>query len=138
MLPKRLREQREQKKMTQGELGKIFGVDRATISRYETGDRDPDSELVRKFADFFGVTTDYLLGRTDDPHGTFLPTPDPNAEAAAKIAAALQDNPELLSFWQDLSQREDLQLMFKQVRDLSPETIRKIVRVIKAIEDEES
>lgn len=73
MLPKRLREQREQKKMTQGELGKIFGVDRATISRYETGDRDPDSELVRKFADFFGVTTDYLLGRTDDPHGTYLP-----------------------------------------------------------------
>ncbi|HHT71761.1 MAG: transcriptional repressor LexA [bacterium] len=73
MLPKRLREQRELKKMTQGELGKIFGVDRATISRYETGDRDPDSELVRKFADFFGVTTDYLLGRTDDPCGTYLP-----------------------------------------------------------------
>ncbi len=67
MLPRRLRELREQKQMTQEELGKIFGVDRATISRYETGTRDPDPELLRKFADFFGVTTDYLLGRTHDP-----------------------------------------------------------------------
>ncbi len=135
MLSRRLREQREQKKMTQEELGRIFGVDRATISRYETGDREPDYELVKKFADFFGVTTDYLLGRTD------IRTPldsESNTDAAAKIVAALQNNPELLDFWTEISRREDLQLMFKQVRDLSPETIRKLVRVIKAIEDEES
>jgi transcriptional regulator with XRE-family HTH domain len=124
--------------MTQEELGKIFGVDRATISRYETGSRDPDPELVRKFADFFGVSTDYLLGRTDDPHGTFAPSDDPNAAAVAKIAAALQADPELLEFWQELSRRQDLQLMFKQVKDFSPETIRRVVRIIKAIEDEEA
>lgn len=52
MLPKRLREQRKLKQMTQEELGKVFGVDRATISRYETGDRDPDPDLVKRFADF--------------------------------------------------------------------------------------
>lgn len=67
MLPKRLREQREKKQMTQSELGKMLGVERATVSRYETGDREPDSEVIRRLAGFFGVSVDYLLGQTDDP-----------------------------------------------------------------------
>lgn len=34
---------------------------------WETGDRSPDPETINKLADFFGCSTDYLYGRTDDP-----------------------------------------------------------------------
>ena len=106
----------------------MIHVNRATLANWEIDRATPDPSSLQVLADYFNISVDFLLGRVTNP----------NAEAATKIAAALQDNPELLSFWQDLSQREDLQLMFKQVRDLSPETIRKVVRIIKAIEDEEA
>lgn len=38
-----------------------------TISRYETGEREPGIEELIKIADFFNISVDYLLGRTDDP-----------------------------------------------------------------------
>lgn len=38
-----------------------------SISRYENGEREADYETLIKFADYFGTSIDYLLGRTDDP-----------------------------------------------------------------------
>ncbi|WP_229735888.1 helix-turn-helix domain-containing protein [Kroppenstedtia guangzhouensis] len=38
-----------------------------SISKYETGNREPDIDTLQKIADFFGVTLDYLTGRNDDP-----------------------------------------------------------------------
>lgn len=45
------------------ELGGLFGVSEATISLYESGRRSPKDELKLKFADYFGVSMDYLYGR---------------------------------------------------------------------------
>jgi transcriptional regulator with XRE-family HTH domain len=61
----RLKLLREEKKMTQEELAKLFNVTDATINRYEKNQRQPDTDALNRFADFFDVTTDYLLGRTD-------------------------------------------------------------------------
>lgn len=58
---------RQQKNINQAELGKIVGVGKTTISNYETGYSVPDLETLIKLADYFGVTTDYLLGRSDKP-----------------------------------------------------------------------
>ena len=58
---KAIKELREEKKLTQAELGAIFGISGKTISNYEKGDREPSLELVTKFAEYFGVTSDYLL-----------------------------------------------------------------------------
>ena len=63
----RLRELRKHKKMSMKELGAIFGLAESTISLYETGGRRIDTDLLQRFADYFNVSTDYLLGRTDDP-----------------------------------------------------------------------
>ena len=38
-----------------------------TISRYETGEREPGINELIKLADYFGVSVDYLIGRTDNP-----------------------------------------------------------------------
>jgi len=62
---KRLRKLRNEKKLTQSELGKIINVSKVSISGYESGDRTPDTDNLRRLADYFEVTSDYLLGRED-------------------------------------------------------------------------
>ncbi|AJQ30039.1 helix-turn-helix domain-containing protein [Pelosinus fermentans] len=66
----RLKELRLNKKMTQEELGKTFNVIKQTISSWENGNSRPDIYMASKIADFFEVTTDYLLGRTNEPKAT--------------------------------------------------------------------
>lgn len=67
MLGNRLRLLRTQKKLTQEDVAKIIGVARTTYAMYEQNSREPDNDTLQKLADFFEVSTDYLLGRTDDP-----------------------------------------------------------------------
>ncbi|MEJ9210086.1 helix-turn-helix domain-containing protein [Bacillus smithii] len=55
-------------KRSQEEVAQKIGISRARLSHYETGRSDPDPEVIKKLADFYGVTTDYLLGKTDDPN----------------------------------------------------------------------
>ncbi len=65
-----LRELRTQKGLTQAELSKTLQVSASSIGMYEQGRREPDNETLGKIANYFNVTTDYLLGRTDEPQGT--------------------------------------------------------------------
>ncbi|MFC0525815.1 helix-turn-helix domain-containing protein [Pontibacillus salicampi] len=70
MLNKRLRELRKGTGLNQEEISKRFGVARTTYAMYEQGQRTPDYETLQKMADYFEVTTDYLLGRSDKPSYT--------------------------------------------------------------------
>ena len=63
----KIKELRSQSKVSQGELATHLEVTIATVSRYETGDREPDQNTLIKIADFFNVSVDYLLGKTDNP-----------------------------------------------------------------------
>lgn len=58
-----LRELREDRRMTQTELAKIFNCNQITISQYERGTRTLSIEMLIKYADYFNVTTDYILCR---------------------------------------------------------------------------
>ena len=61
----RLRELRKSKGISQLRLALDLNTNQNTISRYETGEREPGiSELIR-IADYFDVSIDYLVGRTD-------------------------------------------------------------------------
>lgn len=63
----RIKELRKQRNITQLKLAMDLHTTQNTISRYESGEREPGiSELV-KLADYFGVSVDYLLERTDNP-----------------------------------------------------------------------
>lgn len=70
MFSHKLKQLRLSKDLSQRELGQKVGVSNATLSLYENNDRKPDFDTIKKLADYFGVTADYLLGRTDDPNGT--------------------------------------------------------------------
>ena len=63
----RMRELRRKRGMTQAELGEIIGTRQDSISTYERGLNYPEVRNLMILADFFEVSTDYLLGRTDNP-----------------------------------------------------------------------
>ena len=59
----RLKELRTAKGIIQGDLGEIVGVKTSEISGYEIGTRNPSYDVLIRIADYFEVTTDYLIGR---------------------------------------------------------------------------
>lgn len=61
----RLRKLREEKNLTRKELADKLQLSYWALSKYETGERFPDPETLNKIADFFNVSLDYLMGRTD-------------------------------------------------------------------------
>lgn len=65
MLGARLKALRKAKNLTQKELAEEISVTHVSISGYENGNRTPDTETLQALADFFNVTTDYLLGRDE-------------------------------------------------------------------------
>lgn len=127
----RLAELRSARGLTQQQLADLTGLTRGRLNNYEQGTREPDLMTLQSLADFFQVTTDFLLGRTDT-------TGDFTAETMSKIDQALDEDPELLAFWLETKKRPDLQLFLKQVKSASPKAIRQMMTIIKMIEEEES
>ncbi|MDY3079705.1 MAG: helix-turn-helix transcriptional regulator [Oscillospiraceae bacterium] len=62
---RRLRDLREDNDLKQRQLAEVLHVSQTTYSRYESGAIDIPSDALIKLADFYGVSTDYLLGRSD-------------------------------------------------------------------------
>ncbi len=62
----RLRYLRKTRKARQDDLAMSVGVNPRTYRHYETGDREPKMATLIALADYFGVTLDYLVGRTDE------------------------------------------------------------------------
>ena len=65
-LGSRIKELRTEKRMTQAELGRVIGVTKVSISGYENNTRQPDNSILLKLAGYFNVSTDYLLGKSND------------------------------------------------------------------------
>ena len=66
----RIKDLREDRDMRQSDLAKATGIDQRTISNYETGKTLPDAYALVRLADFFDVSIDYLLYRTDKDFST--------------------------------------------------------------------
>ncbi|WP_276699788.1 helix-turn-helix domain-containing protein [Romboutsia ilealis] len=62
----RFKEERKSKGLTQEQLAKEFFLNKSSISRYEKGTQMPEMVMLQKFAEYFDVSVDYLLGRTDE------------------------------------------------------------------------
>lgn len=121
----RIKNLREASNLTQKELADKIQLNHSVLSRIESGERPARDEEIKKIAKALDVSSDYILGITD--------VKNPSDE----ISDALEDDKELADFWNKLKEREDLQLLFKQTKNLSSKDIKQIIRIIKAIEDEE-
>lgn len=117
----RLREARKQSKYTLKELGKMIGVSEATMSNYETGRREPDSNTLCKLAEILGVSTDYLLGVTPDPAPR---TADQDEEYFWLIRERLRRDP-------------SYRLLFDAADKASPEHLRAAAAMLKALNPQE-
>ncbi|MBE6911417.1 MAG: helix-turn-helix transcriptional regulator [Ruminococcaceae bacterium] len=63
----RLKLLRKQKGITQIAMQMQTGIEQALISKFESGERIPPTETLMCLADFFDVSMDYIMGRTDNP-----------------------------------------------------------------------
>lgn len=63
----RLKELRQQKNMTMKDAARELGINYSTYITYEKGQYEPNLLLLQKMAQYYGVSIEYLLGRTDDP-----------------------------------------------------------------------
>ena len=120
----RLRKLRKEKDKSIREAADDLEIGKTTLSNYERGERVPNKDFINKAANYYNVSTDYLLCRTN------------NKYPSSEIKQTLEENPELMQFWEQISSRDDLQLLFKQTKDLSPRSIKSVVEFMKSIEDE--
>ncbi len=62
-----LKKLRNQKGLTQLAVQMKTGIEQASLSKYENGERIPPTETLMLLADFYGVSMDYIMMRTDKP-----------------------------------------------------------------------
>lgn len=113
----RLAKLRKERNLSQYELAEKMGFSRGQIANYEQGTRQPDFETLLKFADFFNVSTDYLLCRTDNP--------DP-------LRKKNDDEKEFHAFIND----PDLQVWYKELPKSDEEELRKLRAIWEMIKGE--
>jgi len=86
ILGDRLRASREAKGWTQVYVAKIIDITSQALSNYERSDRDPDTPLLKQLAELYEVSTDYLLGLTNDPS----PRPKIETDSAGNLAKDIE------------------------------------------------
>lgn len=93
IFPTILKETRRKKKMTLTYLSQKTGIDQGYLSRLERGEKsNPSSEVLTRLADVLDVTTDYLLGRIDDPQEKGTDNKDNNLTPLDEDVFALARN----------------------------------------------
>ncbi|MEK4085654.1 helix-turn-helix domain-containing protein [Psychrobacillus sp. FSL K6-1415] len=71
MFHERLKKLREKENITREHLAKALDITYSALSKYETGKREPDFELLQKLARYFNVSTDFLLGISEYKQPTY-------------------------------------------------------------------
>lgn len=123
----RIRDLRDRRGFKQKELADKIGVSRQVLSNWERDYTPVDADGIASLAKLLEVSTDFILYGKDE-----------NISTTKQIALALEDDEELREFFTELSTREELKLLFSQVKPLKKETIKRIIRYIKVVEDEEA
>ena len=106
----RLKELREQRGQTQAQLAEVLDVSQQAVGKWELEKASPDDATLIKIANYYGVTTDYLLGYDDAPsYYTDLET--------AALAEEIKNNP-------------GGRVLFHAGKDLKPESIKEVMKFI--------
>lgn len=111
-----LKELRILSNLTQQDLAKRLNLSQETISFYESGKREPDYTTLKKIANFFDVSIDYLFGRTDNK--------------VFHTTSSVKDNNTSDKLFD--GKQEDLKSLITFVKNLTPEQIKSINNLIEA------
>ncbi|MGG0889719.1 helix-turn-helix domain-containing protein [Cytobacillus horneckiae] len=125
----------ENSKFTQSFIANLIGVARTTYTAYENGTKQPPMETVNKIADVFGVTTDYLYGRTDSKQPDFSSNEKKDiAKQMEKIRKDLESQDGLSFYGEPLSEEaleslmESMEYVVKQTKKINRKYIPKKYR----------
>lgn len=118
----RLKSLRMMNNLSQTDFGKILNKSANNISQYETGKREPDLETLKIISDYFKVSLDYLLGKTDDP----LPVRDVDQD----LHDEHDYNKELDAFLND----DEMSSMFYDYKNWTEEEKRNLLNILKGQE----
>lgn len=111
----RLRECRENARLSQKYVAVTLGVKAPSVSNWERGETQPTYENIVKLADLYNVSTDYLLGRSDEPNGT-----------------ADGDN-EIWELREQVRRDPERHLLFSLAKDADIEDVRQAVAILDAL-----
>ena len=84
-------ELRRKKGASQRTAAADLGISQAMLSHYENGAREPGLDFVCRACEYYGVSADYLLGRTDEPGGETAPRLHALAEELRALAARVEN-----------------------------------------------
>jgi len=147
MLSQRLRIARKAKGLTQEELAEHVCTTKGTISNYENNHSTPPNDMLRQLADILEVTTDWLLGRTNDVTANTaasatlakeqrsldellqekIDDPDDYYFLDGYLEASEEEKKEIRRYWYDLKK----QLKVRQVRETRPPSLFDITEDLK-------
>ena len=123
MFAQRLKDLRKSRPgLTQAKLAEILDVSQQAVGLWERGKNMPSHELVFKIASFFNVTTDYLLGKSDNPHGA--------PAQPTTSAPSYYHDPEVAQMANEIKDNPDMRILFDASRDLKKESIEEVVKFI--------
>ena len=115
MISQRIRELRLANELTQKELSDYLGLTPKMISFYELGQRVPPSDILLKLAEKFQVSTDYLLGNTNEK---------------SINADGYYHDPEVASIANEMKENPDIRVLFDATRGLKKESIEEVRRFV--------
>lgn len=114
---KKIKELRNEHNITMKKLGEIVGVSESAISQYENGKRQPDIETLKVFADFFNVSIDYLLGKSDLRNPLDIPE---HIEGIANLILRMRSDDEFSD-------------IINKINELSPEQLKAISTILSSM-----
>ncbi len=114
----RLSELRRQKGLNMKEAAKAFGIPYTTYVDYDKGNYEPSMDQLIKFARYFDVSVDYLIGKTDDPR----------TEKQQQ-----SDEDELAAYLEMLRTRPEMQVLLDTVKGATKEGVEANVKFIEAL-----
>lgn len=112
---------RKEKGLRQENLADELELKRPTISGYETGRKEPDFHTLIKISQYFNVSVDYLIGKSDFKVDF------------VELRKVIEENPELGNFFTLLVESEDLQLLVSSISKMDDELIKKLGKVLEIV-----
>lgn len=117
------------KEVSASKMMKDLGFSSGLFSQWKSGMQNPSNDKVQKIANYFNVTTDYLLGNTDSPDNTFVYDEDDN------LVVIDDDTRELID---SLRTRPEMKILFSVSKKATKEDIEQAVKIIEALRKNEN